>query len=279
MKKLVIIADYCYDGLATNEVVIAVQVLIKKTFKKIIIPVTPFNTIHTTFAAYQLLKNIPPNKGKDYIFFLNTDPRTQTKNKIQQAKGANFIRVITDNNVSVVGPNAGYSFSLLKEQAKKVQSVSVSNKGSQFRSRDVFAKAIANLFQKSAAPVKYKDISKNVIPDMPKECIVLHTDNYGNIKTSITRDHLKKLGIGLGTKIKVTIESKIDSQKKAVNTVKTTDNMFGEKPGTLVLAPGSSGERENTYWELIVRFANDYKDSGSKRFNFPEPGDKIILNK
>ena len=142
---------------------------------------------------------------------------------------------------------------------KPVYRVKCASDGSQFRSRDVFPKCVASLAQYADKPLcDWPLLGEKVlsIPNIPENTI-LSIDGYGNIKTNIhISDNIQSVNI--------------NGVKKMVNVGK---GIFDTNDGELVLAPGSSGWKNQIFSEICLRGG-----SASKLFNFPHPGNKILIN-
>jgi S-adenosylmethionine hydrolase len=267
MKSLIFIADYGDDSLATSEALSAIRQHAVVPFVAEIVHARPFNTVHTGFLLEQLSRGITKEQGRDTVFFLNTDPRIQTKELVQDAKGAPLYAAFLDNDSVVITPNAGYCLSFVKERIIKLVEVNVSAAGTQFRSRDIFAKTVAKALDGKLQEDLGQEISiVDHVLDRFQESIVLHVDNYGNIKTSITQQVLQQQGIGMGDTVEVSIAGKQDNMKVG-NTI------FSVAPGSLVFAPGSSGDKSSPYFEASLRFDGEsFSQSASQVFGNPDPG-------
>lgn len=272
-KTLILITDYASDTLARTEVILAIKRRIQKPLDFHFALAEKFNTIHTGFLADQLRRSLTPKEAANTIFFLNTDPRTHTKTEIPEAGGALLLVAKLTNQSLVISPNAGYCLSFIKPKISELFTVKVPNKGTQFRSRDIFPKIIAQALDSRLVKSVLKPTSIKIIPDLPKHPFVLHIDNYGNIKTSITSSKLKELNLGWGDNIGITIKN------KKVARAKITKNIFADKPGRLVLAPGSSGDPLNPYFELSVRTDGYKTRSASELLGHPWPGSIIKISK
>ena len=115
-KSLIIIADYCIDALATAEVILAVQRHTKVPFPVVPVAARPFNTIHTGFLLDQLERSMSPMQARQNVFFLNTDPRTHQDRGIVDAEGAPLIAAFLRSGAVAIGPNAGSTFSFLRDR-------------------------------------------------------------------------------------------------------------------------------------------------------------------
>jgi len=229
--------------------------------------VNAFNTIETSFVVSQLA--LPKRSSPTHLVYCNTAPRKDDTKSREQNDGEKL--AIFYSNASktfVIGPNSGYTFSILKDYGI-VYEARCENKGSQFRSRDIYPKFIVDFIKIFNCPYinidnsdKYvKGIIEN-IPNLPSN-IVLSVDGYGNIKTNIelTEEQLNKKELYI----------KIGEQTAQV---KVSDGIFSVPDGEFVIAEGSSGSyRASNYLEISLRGG-----SASKHFDYPLPGTSIEIN-
>jgi len=272
MKKLIVVADWAHDSLTNQEVKTAVEGFAKDSSHVQVdfISSTP-STIHTSYLLQQLVRTEERyGRPGQTVFFQNTDPRIQTKEGVEQAKGAEFIVIRLKSGIFVCGPNAGYDFSLLKPSIEYVYRYPGLDKGSQFRSRDLYARVSAHLMDEMQDELDLEEQPSNCIPEL-RGYFVGHIDNYGNIKTTITAADLKGKH-----KLNDSFEVTLNEVKKKVTYV---SNLFGGTPGQLVIYPGSSGDPTNPYLEISVwrHFTEKDTSTGIHAFNMARPGMQIEL--
>lgn len=232
----------------------------------------PFNTVHTGFLLDQLERGLNPLEAKKTVFFLNTDPRTHTKKEMPNSDGSPLLLLTLKSGAVVVSPNAGYCLSFIKERINRCEEITLDTSGTQFRSRDIFPLVVSKALE-GTVPAKWRKLtSLDIIPKIPQSNFVLHVDNYGNVKTSITKKRLKELGLNFGDDISIKIG------KTKVSAV-IQKSIFAGRPGELVFAPGSSGNKEDHYCELSLRFGGDVSKSGGSSTGWPEPGTEIRIEK
>jgi S-adenosyl-l-methionine hydroxide adenosyltransferase len=257
-----IIADYGPGDLAFAEVVQRIKNSLPDA-EPVLTSVPPFATLAAGFCIAQLgLNGVPAGT----LIYHNVAPREDD----DQARAGNagerlaFARLPT--GVRVIGVNAGYSYSFVREVAEDIRWAAVAAEGSQFRSRDLFpqtAAAIAlGLPDALADPIGRQDI-----PPVPEQRIA-SIDGYGNLKTTITRGERKEK---TDSSIRVRIG---DVEQEAV----MSDGSFDVKPGQLAFAPGSSGwttpKGEEIVWmELFLR-----GDNAWEAFRHPSVGARIEIN-
>jgi hypothetical protein len=85
--------------------------------------------------------------------------------------------------VRVIGVNAGYAFSFVRDLAVELRWAAVAASGSQFRSRDLFPEA-AGAIALGQPDTLSEEIPRSDIPDVPSNCIA-YIDGYGNLKTTM----------------------------------------------------------------------------------------------
>lgn len=273
MKKLIIVADWVEDSLTCQEVGSAVSGFLKDSSHARItfVSSTP-STIHTSCVISQIVE-VEERYGRplETVIFENTDPRIQTSTSVEKAKGAEFIIVRLKSGIYICGPNAGYNFTFIKNKIDEAYVYKGLDKGSQFRSRDLYARVSAHLMDTMEDEMEFEEISLNEIPEVQGH-YVGHIDNYGNIKTTITVDDFKGK-FEHGEMVEVSIN---ETKKK----VKYVSNLFGGTPGELVMYPGSSGTRDNPFLEISIwrHFTEKNPTTGVHEFNHPRPGTKIEIS-
>jgi S-adenosylmethionine hydrolase len=166
--------------------------------------------------------------------------------------------------VRVIGVNAGYALSFVRNEAEKLRWASAAAEGSQFRSRDLFPQAAAAIAlgrpQALAEDIPHKDI-----PDVPPNRVA-YVDGYGNLKTTI---RFKPNRFSPGSTLDVQING--IEQKATVS-----DGTFAVEHGRMAFAPGSSGWKSNSeeirWIELFLRGGN-----ASEAFRRPAINSEISI--
>ena len=165
------------------------------------------------------------------------------------------------------------SFSLLKDLIEEVFVYKQLDKGSQFRSRDLYARVCAHLMDGMQDEMELEEADPGIIPDL-KGMYIAHVDSYGNMKTTMTVEDLKGKA-EVGEQVELTING---VTKKATY----ASNLFGAGVGTLVIYPGSSGKKSAPYLEITAWTHFSEKEehkTGKYHFNEPVPGQEIVLKK
>lgn len=257
-----IIADYGFGDLAFAEVVQRLKLYLPDA-EPILTPVPPFATLAAGFCIAQLGLNKAP---AGTIIYHNVAPREDD----EQARAGNagerlaFARLPT--GVRVIGVNAGYAFSFVRDLAVELRWAAVAAEGSQFRSRDLFPEA-AGAIALGQPDALDEEIPPSDIPDVPPNCIA-YIDGYGNLKTTIKHEASKPHE---GQPVRLHIgERELEATK--------SDGSFAVESGQLAFAPGSSGwineQGEHTRWmEVFLRGGNAWES-----FNYPSIGTDIQIS-
>jgi hypothetical protein len=167
--------------------------------------------------------------------------------------------------VRVIGVNAGYAFSFVRDLAVELRWAAVAAEGSQFRSRDLFPEA-AGAIALGQPDALDEEIPASEIPDVPPNCIA-YIDGYGNLKTTIKHE-ASKPHEGQAVRLQIG-ERELEATK--------SDGSFAVESGQLAFAPGSSGwtnaQGEHTRWmEVFLRGGNAWES-----FNCPSIGTHIQI--
>lgn len=275
MKKLIAIGDLFQDTLTCQEVKSAIEGFLKNPSCVNIsfVSSTP-STIHTGFLINQIVQTEEYlGRPQETVIFSNTDPRIHTKNSTKKAEGAIPLIIKLKSGIYLTGPNAGYSFSFIKNKIEVVFEYKGLNVHGQFHSRDLYSRISAHLMDYLEDEMELEEVGKDVIPNL-QGYFIAHIDNFGNIKTTIYHSDFKgKYEYGDKVKIKI---------NKVIKEAKYVTNLFGGVPGELVIYPGSSGEKDNRFLEISVwrHFTEEKATTGLHEFNFPKEGSEIeILSK
>lgn len=240
-QNIVLIADYGTGDPAFTEVMLQLRTLLPQA--QIFPQSTPaFSTLNTGFWIYQVA--LTPNLKDTYIYS-NTAPRKEDKAAQTNNRGEKLTYAKLKNGFEIIAVNAGYCFSFVKPYIKDLYVVNCANEGSQFRSRDIFPKAFAQMVKKDAK-FKGEALEADSIPDVPALSIA-SIDGYGNIKTTLRKSEAKYKP---GDKFTIDIHN-----RKHLATF--TDGIFGVRDGELTLAPGSTGH-DDKFMELVLRGGSAY---------------------
>jgi S-adenosyl-l-methionine hydroxide adenosyltransferase len=252
-----VIADYGTGDPAFTEV--TQRLLLAFPHAQIhLLSVPSFSTLATGFWIAQLGLN--PGPGERLIYH-NCAPRQDDPQARRDNEGEGLTYALLPNGVKVVGVNAGYTLSFIRDHTKDLRVVNVSRGGSQFRSRDVFPVAATAIMREDFSLLG-DHINREQIPDVPPDRIAW-IDGYGNIKTTI---EARTVNLQPQTKIVIRIGD-------VVSDAVYSDGSFKVPSGTLAFAPGSSGWSvgEQTeplrFLELFLRGGSAWERFGRPRVN------------
>ncbi|CAA9448507.1 MAG: hypothetical protein AVDCRST_MAG02-651 [uncultured Rubrobacteraceae bacterium] len=246
-----IVADYGHGDLAFAEVVGRIKLHLPDA-EPVLVAVPPFATLAAGFCVAQLgLNPAPPGT----VVYHNVAPREDEGEAREGNEGERLAYALLPNGVRVVGVNAGYAFSFVRDEAVDLRWAPVSAEGSQFRSRDLFPEAAADIALGRPGAIG-EEMDPAEIPGVPENRLA-YVDGYGNLKTTIgSGAH----GIEPGAAVRVRIGGE-------ELTAKASDGTFGVGEGELAFAPGSSGWRsasggETVWMEFFLRGGSAWEEFG-----------------
>lgn len=274
MKKLIVVADWADDALATQEVRSAIEGFLKNSTStsspNINIVSSSPSTIHASFLISQVVESEERyGRPLDTVIFQNADPM-QEHTEETGGIGSQLIIIRLKSGLYVLGPNAGHVFSLIKPKIEEVFYYPGLEMSGQFRSRDVFARVAAYFMDSLQDDLELDELHSNMIPELVGY-YVGHIDNFGNIKTTIAESSFKGK-YALGDEIDISINGL--TQK-----IKYVKSLFDGAPDSLIIYPGSSGKIDDPYLEISIctDFSENHPKTGTDMFNFPKPGMKIQI--
>jgi hypothetical protein len=257
-----IVADYGAGDLAFAEVAQRVKLHLPDA-EPIYTPIAPFETLVAGFCVAQLgLNSAPANT----VVYHNVAPRQDEGGAREGNEGERLACALLPNGVRAIGVNAGYAFSFVRAAAEELRWASVPAEGSQFRSRDLFPEAVADIVAGRPGALGRR-VEPSAVPEVPENRIA-YIDGYGNLKTTAEQS---TLGFASGTTVRVRIGA-------VELTAKASDGTFGVERGELSFAPGSSGwtkrDGEEVRWmELFLR-----DGSAWEAFGRPQVGAEVIVD-
>ena len=246
-----IVADYGHGDLAFAEVVQRIKLHLPDA-EPVPVPVPPFATLAAGFCVAQLgLNPAPPGT----VVYHNVAPREDEGEAREGNEGERLAHALLPNGVRVVGVNAGYAFSFVRDEAVELRWAPVPAAGSQFRSRDLFPEAAADIVLGRPGSLG-DEMDPAAIPGVPENRLA-YVDGYGNLKTTVEHG---SLGIEPGATVRVRIGEREFSAT-------ASGGSFGVEEGELAFAPGSSGWRDvwggETVWmELFLRGGSAWEGFG-----------------
>lgn len=241
-----LIADYGIGDPSFGEVIQKLAFL-DPTARVVRTSVPPFSTLSTGFwtAQYALVNPVPR-----MMIYTNTAPRKDNKESRDKNEGEHLVYAELKNGVKVVGVNAGFCFSFVKQHVRGLYRVNVANKGSQFRSRDFYPEAVIGIAKGEKKFVGEK-MNLSSVPDVPPRRVAW-IDGYGNMKTTMRASETKSFTSGQPLLVM------IGNMKR---TAWFSDGSFSVREGELAFAPGSSGG-EDRFMELFLRGLSAWKELG-----------------
>jgi hypothetical protein len=215
----------------------------------VLTPVPPFATLAAGFCVAQLGLNEAP---AGTLIYHNVAPREDDAEARSGNAGERLAYARLPTGVRVIGVNAGWAFSFVRDAAEELRWAAAPSEGSQFRSRDLFPQAAGAIAL--GHPEALADaMGPGDVADVP-EARIAYVDGYGNIKTTIasSRTSARSVRVRIG---KVALDAIV------------TDGSFAVQPRQLAFAPGSSGWPLNggaplRWMELFLRGGNAWEAFG-----------------
>jgi len=249
-----LIADYGLGDLAFAEVVQRLSSLVPDAVV-LPTPVPPFDTVSAGFCAAQLALG---DTAGSRLVYTNVAPRADHPDPRPGNQGERLVAATCANGAVVVGVNAQHCFSFLRGSAD-IRTVQVPDAGSQFRSRDIFPAAVAQL-ARGDTDCLGPAVDEALVPTAPEQAGA-YVDGYGNLKTT-----WNDAPAPVGEQVEVTV-----GDASAVATV--TDGTFAVRDGEMSFAPGSSGwqlgDRRTAFYEVLLRGGSAAEHLGSPRAGAP----------
>lgn len=243
-----LIGDYGVDDLAWAEVEAALRHNVPDCQG---ISRTALPAFDTWACAIALLQ-IHQQAGKNDIVFHNVAPRKDDTGPRADNEGEALCAGWSDRGALLVGPDSGYSWSLVGPLLRSLHRVKCSTGGSQFRSRDIFPQTIPLILANAPGTL---DKAEHPTHPLPADRVLL-TDGYGNIKTSLSA------AFSPGSVVEISIGGETQEAHVA-------EGVFAVPEGAVALARGSSSEM----WEIFVRGG-----SAGALFGFPPGGSEIVVS-
>ncbi len=226
--------------------------------------VPPLDTMALGFVTGQLA--LAPFEGKMFIYGNCAPRRTSEKaRKNNRDHGIKYAKL--KNGVEIINVWSEYAFGFVKDQVVKYYDINCPAEGSQFRSRDFFPQAVAEIINGDYSRLG-KKLDPEDIPDIPND-EVSWTDGFGNIKTTMRMSDLEARGFKTGQQVQVILN---DVSMLGVVTV----GGFQVDRGVLAVNAGSSGY-DDPYIELFLRVHKMSEKPAAERFGHPVGGTKFEI--
>jgi len=274
MKKLIVIADWASEALSCQEIRTTVQGYVKSDGVPEIsfIPSTR-STIHTGYLLQQVV--VTENRfGKplNTVIFQSTDPRIHPEMSPSSSHGAELLIIRLKSGMHLIGPNADFNFSLIREHIDVVFSYPGIDKDSPslFRSRDVYARVCAHLLDSLQDDLALEEIHQTAIPFLEGH-YVGHIDQNGTLYTTIRVSDIAS---------RFSLEDHVPLVMGSISKkVRYLSSLFSGKLDELVLYPGSHGDPTDPFLELSCWLDPRKQDqeTAASYFQNPNPGTRIEI--
>lgn len=261
-----VICDYAIGGMEFGEINTRLQYHLEKPHAVRIHPtsVPSLDTMAIGFVTAQYA--FAPNHGKMFIYGNAAPRRGSTKaTKTNSDNGIQYARL--DNGVEIVNVYSEFAFGFVKSHIVEYRNIDCPNEGSQFRSRDFFPERVARLINGDRS-ILTDELDANDIPEIPHN-MVAWTDGFGNIKTTMRKSDIEKMGLKMGQPVQV-----------ICNGVSMTGVIalggFSVDRGVLAVNAGSSGY-EDPFIELFLRVHHMTEKTAAVRFDYPAGGTELEI--
>lgn len=256
-----VIADYGIGDLAFAEVIQRIKSYLPDA-EAISVPVPAFSTLAAGFCIAQLGLHLA---STGTLIYHNVAPREDDPAIRPENAGERLTYAQLPTGALVIGVNAGYALSFIKDMTETLRWAAVPAEGSQFRSRDLFPQAAAAMAL-GLPNTLGEEIDVQLIPNPPLSAVA-YIDGYGNMKTTIPYDPQK---VRPGKRINLQIG---ETRQMAI----VSDGAFAVRHGEMAFAPGSSGwplrRGGNVRWmEIFLRGGDAWS-----RFGRPIIGSSIVI--
>lgn len=248
-----IIGDYCDDNAFDRVKQKLREMLLKANisfenmqFEESWVP--QFDTRATGFCLAELARNSHlPKYNIRHIFYVNTAPRKDDVAGRHDNAGEKMVYLKLVNGVEILAVNSGGSLAFLNDVIEEARHLDISDRGSQFRSLNVFPEALERLATNDQT--LFKEDASSDLPSPVNPYSINFVDGYGNIKTNIKSTEFDDSLFG--TKAILTIGDKRHG-------LTISRKLFEDAEGVgLILYRGSSGwdekGREVNFMEIGLR--------------------------
>ncbi len=256
-----VICDYAPNGLEFGEISSRLQYHLNVPHGVRIHPtsVPSLDTMGIGFVTAQYA--FAPHEGR-MVIYGNAAPR-RDKSKAKKDNSDNGIKYARlDNGVEIINVYSEYAFGFVKEHIVEYRDIDCPAGGSQFRSRDFFPERVAQIVNGDHSSLT-KELNIEDIPEIPHN-LLAWTDGFGNIKTTMRKSDLNKLGLKSGDKVQVILNG-----VSMLGVI--AEGGFSVDRGVLAVNAGSSGYGD-PFIELFLRVHHMREKTAAVRFDYPEGG-------
>lgn len=261
-----VICDYQAGGMEFGEITNRLQYHLANPHGVRIHPteVPPLDTMAIGFVTAQYA--YAPHKGK-MVIYGNAAPRRESDKAVKSNidHGIKYARL--KNGVEIVNVWSEYAFGFVKHDIVEFREIDCPDKGSQFRSRDFFPERVAKIVNGDRSDLT-KELAISDIPEIPHN-LVAWTDGFGNIKTTMRKTDLDKIGFAVGQSVQV-----ICNGVSMLGVIATGG--FTVDRGVLAVNAGSSGY-DDPFVELFLRVHQMSEKTAAVRFDYPPGGAEIEI--
>lgn len=196
------------------------------------------------------------------VIYGNAAPRRDKSSAMKDNMDHGIKYAKLDNGVEIINVNSEFAFGFFKKHIVEFRDIDCPNSGSQFRSRDFFPEHVAKIINEDYSSLS-DEMDIDAIPDIPNN-LVAWTDGFGNIKTTMRKSDLDKMGLEVGQKVQV-----ICNGVSMLGVLSTGG--FTVDRGVLAVNAGSSGY-DNPFVELFLRVHHMKEKPAAVRFDYPAGG-------
>jgi len=260
------ICDYAPDGLEFAEIVTRLHNLVADPVATRIhhTATPPLDTIAVGFVTAQLAFSPVSTR---MVIYGNAAPRRDQDEVAEANRGRSLQYARLDSGVEIVSVGSEYAFSFVKDHIVEFRDVASPAAGSQFRSRDYFPRCVAAVVDKDYS-VLTGELDPATIEGVPSH-LVVWTDGFGNIKTTLRKSHLEAEGFTVGSRELVTLNG-----VTLVGVI--SDGGFTVDRGVLAVNAGSSGYGD-PFVELFLRVHHMSEKTAAVRFDYPVGGTQFEI--
>lgn len=260
------INDYAPSGLEFAEIDTRLYHAIKNLDEVKIhdVSIPPLDTMALGFVTGQLA--YAPNPGR-MVIYGNCAPRRGSTKASKNNKDNGILYAKLKNGTEIINVYSEYAFGFVKKDIVEYRVINCPNEGSQFRSRDFFPYSVAKIVNGDYSELGEK-LDINDIPDIPNN-LVSWTDGFGNIKTTMRKSDLERMGLSPGQSVLVVLNG--------VGMVGVVSiGGFQVDRGVLAINAGSSGY-DDPFIELFLRVHHMSEKPAAVRFDFPPGGTEFEI--
>lgn len=261
-----VVCDYQAGGLEFGEIMSQFYQHLAEPEKVLVhqTSVPSLDTMAVGFVTAQYA--LAPFTGR-MVIYGNAAPRRSDSKAVKNNQDHGILYAKLKNGVEIINVDSEFAFGFVKDQIVDFRNIDCPNSGSQFRSRDFFPQAVARILANDTTVLTDQfDIAQ--IPDIPHN-LVAWTDGFGNIKTTMRRSDLEKMGLQPGQQVQVILNGVSMLGIVAVGG-------FAVDRGVLAINIGSSGY-EDPFVEFFLRVHKMSEQTAAVRFGYPSGGESFEL--